>query len=104
MIGHKRIDFDHTTTFNPCCVSMSTSYQIKAPLSDHNMLDVVYLGMRDVDGNFVEVPCTYVAAELIRLYPSHTMMTLYISPTVIDNDMTDELELVPLVIGAVRAR
>jgi len=104
MISHKRIDFDRTTTFNACYCSLTTSYQIKAPLSEHNMLDVVYLGMRDLDGNFIEVPCTYVAAELIRLYPSYTTMTLYMSPTVIENDVTGDMELVPLVIGAVRAR
>lgn len=102
MINDKGIDFTHTTTFEASYINMTTSYKIMGPLSDSNALDVVYLGMRDLDGRHIEVPCTYVAAELIRLYDSGVVLTLYISPTVEINAFGDP-ELVPLVIGAVRA-
>lgn len=102
MINDKGIDFTHTTTFEASYVNMTTSYKIMGPLSESNALDVVYLGMRDVDGLHIDVPCTYVAAELIRLYPIGVTLTLYISPRVEVNDAGD-YELIPLVIGAVRA-
>lgn len=102
MINDKQIDFGNTTTFNASYCNMTTSYKIMGPLSDSNALSVVYLGMRDMDGYYVEVPCTYVAAELIRLYDSGTVLTLYISPTV-DINTSGDPELLPLVIGAVRA-
>lgn len=102
MINDKGIDFEHTTTFNASYTNMTTSYKVMGPLSDINALDIVHLGMRDLDGHYIEVPCTYVAAELIRLYPSGTTLTLYISPRVQLN-VFDHYELIPLVIGAVRA-
>ena len=96
MINDRDIDFDHSTTFEASYVSMSVSYQIMGPLRPDNALQVVYLGMRDKQGRFVEVPCTYVAAELIRLYDTGTLLTLYISPTVINDDVFDEFQLIPL--------
>lgn len=102
MINSKDIDFDHTTTFQASYTNMTTSYKIMGPLSDSNALDVVYLGMRDMNKCYIEVPCTYVAAELIRLYDTGTVLTLYISPTVEINSFGDP-ELIPLVVGAVRA-
>lgn len=103
MINDKNIDFGRTTTFNAFYTNMTTSYQIKEPLTDSNALDVVFLGFRDLDGHHIEVPCTYVAAELIRLYPAGTTLTLYISPKTHYLDVFDSYELIPLCIGAVRA-
>lgn len=101
MIDDSKIDFEHSTTFSASYCCMTTSYQIMGPLCEDNALNVVYLGMRDLDGRYIEVPCTYVAAELIRLYDAGVTLTLYISPTVETNAFGDP-ELVPLVIGAVR--
>ena len=98
----KYIDLCNSSTFEASYVNMTTSYQIMGPLTQDNALHVVYLGMMDVSGRYVEVPCTYVAAELIRFYESHTLLTLYITPRVETNDFGD-LELLPLCVGAVRA-
>lgn len=102
MVNCNGIDFEHTTTFRASFINMTTSYMILGPLSESNALDVVYLGMCDVHGRHIDVPCTYVAAELIRLYPTGVTLTLYISPRVEANAVGD-YELIPLVIGAVRA-
>lgn len=102
MIDDRGIDFDNTATFKALYYSVTPSFGSHGPLSEENALDVVYLGMRDLDGNDIEVPCTYVAAELIRLYPFGTTLTLCVAPSVVPNGVGD-LEFVPLVIGAVRA-
>lgn len=102
MINDRDIDFMRATTFEASYINMTTSYKIMGPLSETNALDIVYLGMLDIYGRHIEVPCTYVAAELIRLYDSGVVLTLYISPRVEANDAGD-YELIPLCIGAVRA-
>lgn len=99
----KYVDLCNSSTFSASYCSMTTSYQIMGPLTEDNAMHVVYLGMRDSDGHYLEVPCTYVAAELIRLYDAGTMLTLYISSRAIYDDVFDEYHLVPLCIGAVRA-
>lgn len=102
MIDEKGIDFTNCATFKALYYSVTPSFGSYGPLSEDNALEVVYLGMRDLEGHDIEVPCTYVAAELIRLYPFGTALTLYVAPTVADNGVGD-MELMPLVIGAVRA-
>ena len=102
MMDPKYIDLRNSSTFEASYCTMTTSYQIMGPLTEDNALHVVYLGMRDDQGRYIEVPCTYVAAELIRLYDAGTLLTLYVSPRVETNSFGD-LELIPLVVGAVRA-
>lgn len=92
-----------SATIQASYCAMTTSYQCMPPLSADTMGYVTYLTMRDADGVSVDVPCTLVAAELIRLYEPGVLLTLYISPRVL-NDIDDgHDELVPLCIGAVRA-
>lgn len=98
----KYVELGNTSTFEASYCNMTTSYQIMGPLCEENALGIVYLGMRDLEGRYIEVACTYVAAELIRLYDAGTVLTLYISPRVDTNSFGDP-ELIPLVVGAVRA-
>lgn len=98
-------DFASSTscTFQASYCSMTTSYMCMPPLSTDTMGYVTYLTMRDADGVVVDVPCTLVAAELIRLYEPGTLLTLYISPRVLNDEDTGFDCLIPLCIGAVRA-
>lgn len=96
MTSAERRDYN-VAAFEASYYSVTTSYKIMGPLSEANSLEVVYLVMRDRQGNCIEVPCTYVVAGIIRRYGSGVKLVLYISPRVkADN-------LIPLVIGAVPA-
>lgn len=101
LTSEERNDYN-VSTFCASYCTMTTSYLTKAPLTEDNALDVVYLGMCDSFGNFVEVPCTYMVADIIRHYGTGVKLTLYISPRVKANGVGD-LELLPLCIGASRA-
>lgn len=101
MTSDEQRDYN-VATFQASYYSMTTSYQIMGPISDSNALEVVYLGMRDRQGDYIEVPCTYIVANIIRHYGSGVKLTLYISPRVKVNEFGDP-ELLPLVIGAAPA-
>lgn len=62
---------------------------------------VVYAVMCDKDGHLIDVPCTLLAAYIIRRYQSGTPLILWISPTVLSGPDYDNPELVPLCVGAV---
>lgn len=101
MTSDEQRDYN-VATFQASYYSVTTSYQIMAPMSESNALEVVYLGMRDRQGDYIEVPCTYIVANIIRHYGSGVKLTLYISPRVKVNEFGDP-ELLPLVIGAAPA-
>ena len=101
MTSDEQRDYN-VATFQASYYSVTTSYQIMGPISESNALEVVYLGMRDRQGNYIEVPCTYIVADIIRHYGSGVKLTLYISPRVKVNEFGDP-ELLPLVIGAAPA-
>lgn len=95
-----------TVGFEATYLNVTTSYTIMPPIMDDTPMDTlfhaVYLGMRDTAGNYLEVPCTYLVADIIhRHYGPGTPLTLYIAPRVRINDSGDP-ELLPLVIGADR--
>ena len=101
MTSDEQRDYN-VATFQASYYSVTTSYQIMGPMSESNALEVVYLGMRDRQGDYIEVPCTYIVANIIRHYGSGVKLTLYISPRVKVNEFGDP-ELLPLVIGAAPA-
>lgn len=84
-------------------VDMTTSYHCMPPLSKETRGFVSYLVMRDANGVCVDVPCTLLAADLIRHYERGTQLRLFISPRVMHDYSDGHDELVPLCIGAVRS-
>lgn len=94
--------FSHSATIQASHCAMSVSYHVLAPRSCDFGDDVCFIGMLTRDGIYVDVPCTYIAAEMIQLYETGTLLTLYISPRVFEA-CPDGARLVPLCIGACRA-
>ena len=92
-----------SVSFRATYVDMTTSYHCMPPLCPETRGFVSYLIMRDADGVCVDVPCTLLAAELIRHYESGTQLRLFIAPRVLHDYSDGHDELVPLCIGAVRA-
>ena len=101
MTSYEQRDYN-VATFQASYYGMTTSYRIMGPMSESTALEVVYLGMLDRYGNYVEVPCTYIVANIICHYGSGVKLTLYISPRVKTNELGDPV-LIPLVIGAAPA-
>lgn len=96
--------FDCTSDFRATYLSMTASYHCLFPLSDETQNYVTSLTMRDTKGNVVDVPCTLLAASLIRHYESGILLTLWVAPRVIVDDETGDAQLVPLCLGAVPAK
>lgn len=97
------LDYKPSTTLKATYVGMTLMYRCLPSLSADTAGIVTYLIVRTEDGLVVDVPCTLVAAELIRMYDSGTLLMLYISPCVLQDDEDRQVRLLPLCTGAVRA-
>ena len=91
---HVYIDFGRASTIE----ASSTSHIVELYTADDA---VVWLRMRTRSNHYVQVPCTFIAAQMIGLYDVGVFLTLYILPTICDDGGEDKL--VPLCFGACRA-
>lgn len=91
---HGYIDFGRASTIE----ASSTSHIVELYTADDA---VVWLRMRTRSNHYVQVPCTFIAAQMIGLYDVGVFLTLYILPTICDDGGEDRL--VPLCVGACRA-
>lgn len=92
--GHIDFGSPRVSTIEMSC----TSHIVELYAADDS---VVWLRMRASSGRYVQVPCTYIAAQMIGLYDVGVPLTLYILPTICDDDGEDKL--LPLCFGACRA-